>query len=158
MPRIFWIIPGRLAGRPGPTAEPWSLDDLVRARFDTVLNLSEHPPDERAFKAAGLKSIWVPLPTTVPADEAAEQECLEVLPRAHAFLVTELEAGHQVLVHCVAGRDRTGMLLAHHLATSHRLDPSAAISRVREVRPSAISAPGWEPMTIRVIEALASRS
>ena len=59
-----------------------------------------------------------------------------------------------MLVHCAWGRDRTGLLLAYHLARTEKLTPRAAIARVRQVRPKAITAPGWEEMAERVIAKL----
>ena len=154
MQSIFWLIPDRLAGRAGPTVARWSLRDLRVAGFDVVLNLSEYAPDDSDFQAAGLRCHWVPLPTTVPPDEEAERECVEALPRAHAILQAELEAGNRALVHCVAGRDRTGMLLTYHLARSRQIEPAAALEQLREVRPNAIAAEGWESMTLRVLARL----
>jgi protein-tyrosine phosphatase len=54
-------------------------------------------------------------------------------------------------VHCVLGRDRTGLVLAHQLVRSSALTPAAAIAQVRQVCPNALSAPGWEQMAERVI-------
>ncbi|MCP4205199.1 MAG: hypothetical protein GY769_25085, partial [bacterium] len=47
-------------------------------------------------------------------------------------------SGRRVLVHCVAGCDRTGMILAYHLAKSGGLGVAEAIDRVRQSRPPAL--------------------
>ncbi|MEW6750137.1 MAG: dual specificity protein phosphatase family protein [Candidatus Latescibacterota bacterium] len=154
MLNAFWLLPGLLAGRPGPTREPWSLRQIRDAGIRAVVNLSEFPPRQSEFAEHGIEVLWVPLPATVPADAQSEQSCLERLPRAYAFLVTHLQAGHPVLVHCYAGCDRTGMLLAYHAARAESLSPRQAIQRVRQVRPAALTAQGWEAMAVRVIEAL----
>lgn len=154
MRNIFWLIPDRLAGRPGPTQEPWSLAELRAGGFDSVLNLSQYEPCSAEFVNAGLEVTWVPLPTTVPPDQAAEQACFELLPVAHQFLSDQLKSGRRVLVHCVVGRDRTGMLLAYHIARSRGLPAATAIEHVREVRPNALAAAGWERMAERVISKL----
>jgi protein-tyrosine phosphatase len=90
----------------------------------------------------------------VPPDKEAEQACEEALPHAQAILEAELDLGNRALVHCVAGRDRTGMLLTYHLARSLRIEPDAALAQLREVRPNAIAAEGWEPMALRVVARL----
>ena len=83
-----------------------------------------------------------------------ERALLTELPRAHALLQEELAAQRRVLVHCVAGLDRTGTLLTYHVARTEVLAPADALARVRRIRPRAISAEGWEPMALRAIARL----
>lgn len=154
MKNVFWLIPNRLAGRSGPDYAPWSLPELRAAGFDAVLNLSEFEPSRSAFAEAQLDVLWVPLPNSYPADLDAEIACLQALPAANAFVQSHLEAGRNVLVHCAWGRDRTGLVLAYHLARTSGLPPDAAIARVREVCPKALSATGWEQMAERIITKL----
>lgn len=93
----------------------------------------------------------MPLPTDVPPTKESEEKCVEALPRAFAFLSGQVSRGRRVLVHCYAGKDRTGMLLAVFVAKKEGLSASEAIRRVREVRPLAITAPGWESLALEVI-------
>lgn len=151
MKHVFWLIPGEMAGRAGPAKEPWNPQELRAAGFDTVLNLSERPPETEALVAAGLRVHWEPLPTDVPATDETEARCVAALPRAGVLLAGEVAAGRRVLVHCFAGQDRTGMLFAYHLMKRDGLAAPAAIARVRTVRPLAITAPGWETMALRVL-------
>jgi protein-tyrosine phosphatase len=158
MQNVFWLLEGQLGGRPGPTREPWNPTEL-RAAIDVVLNISERPSPAKEFEALGIMHTWIPLPTAVPPDADAEHACLDLLPRAEAYLSRQLDAGRRVLVHCVSGKDRTGMLLAYHLARTEGLTARESLRRVRKVRPAALSADGWEAMAIRVIsELLAERS
>lgn len=154
MQNTFWLIDGQLAGRPGPAMEPWSLEDLRRSGFEAVLNLSEYPSAEDELAAAGVESLWIPLPTAVPPDLDAENLCLELVPRAHDFLTHHIGEGRQVLVHCLAGCDRTGLVLAYYLAKTYGLEVGEAIDRIRQARPPALSAAGWEEMAVRVISRL----
>jgi protein-tyrosine phosphatase len=156
MKRVFWLIPDLLAGRPGPRFFSWKPAELRAGGFDAVLNLSEYEPETAALEAAGLRSYWVPLPMDYPPSGESEQQCIEALPRALDHMNRELAAGRRTLVHCFAGRDRTGMLLALFLARRDGLAAADAIARVRKVRPEAISAPGWEEMALRVITRLAA--
>src|SRR5215218_8787757 len=112
MKSVFWLIPDAIGGRPGPYFDPWSVTEIRAAGFEAVINLSEHPSDFEAFKAAGMEASWVPLPTNVPPTKASEELCVEALPRAYAFVSAQRSRGRRVLVHCHAGKDRTGMLLA----------------------------------------------
>ena len=155
MKHFFWLIPDRLAGRPGPTSEPWSLEEIRASGFAAVINLSESAPDTPAFARAGLEVAWFPLPNSYPADLAAETGCLRDLPRAHDFLRAHWDAQRPLLVHCAWGRDRTGLLLAYHLVRSEGHSPEAAIAAVKHVRPQALTATGWEAMAVRVFLRLA---
>jgi protein-tyrosine phosphatase len=151
MKSVFWLIRDSIGGRPGPHLEPWSVPELRAAGFEAVINLSEHRSDFEAFEAAGVAVSWVPLPTDVPPTKECEEQCVEALPRAFAFVSAQMSKGRRVLVHCYAGKDRTGLLLAVLVAKKEGLLPRAAIQRVREVRPLAITAPGWEALALEVI-------
>ncbi len=152
MKSVFWLIPGKLTGRSGPDYAPWSLPELYDAGFRAVVNLSEFEPSYADFEAAQLSVHWTPLANSYPADEEAEISCLENLPGTFHFLKSQIDAGQPVLVHCAWGRDRTGLLLSYYLACECGYAPKAAIARVREVCPKALSATGWESMAERIIE------
>ncbi len=151
MKSVFWLVAGQIGGRAGPQFEPWSELELRAAGFDAVINLSEHEPHFHEFAAAGMEASWVPLPTDVPPTKASEEKCVDALPRAYAFLSAHVSNGRRVLVHCHAGKDRTGMLLAVWVAKMEGLSAPEAIRRVREARPLAITAPGWEALALSVI-------
>ncbi len=151
MKNTFWLVPGRVAGRCGPNHEPWSLSQIRAAGIAAVLNLSECQPCQVEFTAAQVDVAWIPLPNSYPADAYAEEECLRLLPQAQAFLQSHLDAGCNVLVHCTLGQDRTGLLLAYHLAVSEGLCPEEAIRKVKQVRPKALSARGWTEMAQRIL-------
>jgi len=153
MKNVFWLIPDCLAGRPGPVDEPWSLDELSKAGFKAVINLTETEPEKAAFERHQIEVGWYPIPDDYPANAETERISRRAIPEAHEFLVSHLAAGHKVLVHCAWGRDRTGLLLAYHLAMSMRESLSSAIAKVRKVRPKALTATGWEEMAERIIAA-----
>ena len=156
MKSVFWLVQGSIAGRPGPEWEPWSVEELRAGGFRAVINLSEFPCDFRALEGAGIDARWVPLPTDVPPTEKAKARCVEELPKAYEFLASQIARGRKVLIHCHAGRDRTGMLMALHMSLVHKVPAEEAIRRVREVRPTAITAPGWEEMALEVIPEVAA--
>jgi protein-tyrosine phosphatase len=157
MKSVFWLVQDAIGGRCGPQMEPWSLPDLRAAGFDAIINLSEHPTDFTACHAAGLEASWVPLPADIPPTKASEEKCLEALPRALAFVSAQLAQRRRVLVHCYAGKDRTGMLMAALVAKQDGLAPAAAIEKVRTVRPLAITALGWEALALAVIPRVLER-
>ncbi len=151
MKSVFWLIPDSVGGRAGPQLEQWSVAELRAGGFDAVINLSEFPSDVEAFTAAGIEMSWVPLPTDVPPTKESQERCVEALPHAYAFVSAQISRGRRVLVHCHAGKDRTGMLLAVLIAKKEGLSPRAAIEKVRTVRPLAITAPGWAALALEVI-------
>ena len=59
------------------------------------------------------------------------------------FIHARIEAGNPVLVHCHAGADRTGAILAGYLVLYHRMSAEEAIIRVRAANPCAMAAPGY---------------
>lgn len=153
MEKVFWVIPGELAGRPGPDIEPWRLDALVEGGIRAVLSVNDgalcHVPD---FAGAGIDYACIPLSANAPPQPGDEEICLEALPRAYDFAMERIVAGRAVLVHCSAGKDRTGLFLGYFLLRRLRLSVSDAVRTVRAVRPIAFSAMGWEEFAPRVLE------
>ncbi len=153
MDRTYWLIPDRLCGRPGPAIAPWSLPDLRSAGIQSILSLAaEQSPLNLADE--GFRYARVPIPPQVPPDRRVERACFASLPSAVEFVRSELEAGRCLLVHCAAGRDRTALVLAGHLASESGVSATEAIATVRQARPDALTAEGWEALAQRVISHL----
>jgi hypothetical protein len=144
MRHVFWLLPGELAGRPGPDREPWDLRALRDAGIGAVLSVNDgqlcHPED---FRALGLAYACVPLAPNAPPEPGDDEVCLRALPVAAAFVRAQRAEGRATLVHCSAGKDRTGLYLAWHLVHERGMAPEAAIDEVLRVRPIALTAPGW---------------
>ncbi len=60
-----------------------------------------------------------------------------------ALLEEQLALEKPTLVHCHAGQDRTGVVLAGYLVTYRGEAPERALARVRVVKPSAMAAEGY---------------
>ena len=156
MKYVFWILTRQLAGRPGPSREPWDLGELSKAGFSSILSLDDREIDPRSIVAAGFSHKLVKLPERLPADDVIMNECIRKLPTAYRFMRKNILNGNTVLVHCVGGRDRTGMVLAYYLCATFGFSPEEGIARVRDVRPEALDAlaPGWENMALQVMRKL----
>ena len=157
MEHIFWLIPDRLAGRPGPTVEPWNHSEINAAGFGAVLSLndgSECQPGE--FAKHGIHYACIPLPPNAPPEPGDDIVCIESLPKAYSFVIAHLNDDRRVLVHCAGGKDRTGLFLAYFLMQKEQISTAEAIARVRQVRPVAITAEGYEEFAERVLEYLKS--
>jgi protein-tyrosine phosphatase len=152
MNKVFWLLPGRLAGRSGPDQDPWNLDELYAAGIRSVLSVNDGLECQPAeFARRSMRYACIPFSTNAPPLGGDDAVCLAALPRAYAFVRTELAQQRTVLVHCTAGKDRTGMLLSYFLMRERGLTPHAAIAAVREVRPIALSAAGWDAFAREVL-------
>ena len=101
----------------------------------------------RAYSCVPLSDAAPPLPGDL-------QTCVDALPKALRFVLSEIESERCVLVHCTSGKDRTGMFLTYYLCATEGLAPTRAIEEVRRVRPVALSAEGWETFTLDVMREL----
>jgi protein-tyrosine phosphatase len=145
-------VPGRLAGRPGPNREPWDPSALRGLGIDAVLSVNDGEGcDQDELEALGLVYQCVPFPPNEPPQAGDEEICRSALPAAYDFVTAQHAGGRAVLVHCSAGKDRTGLFMSYFLMREFGLDVDSAIMRVRAVRPRALSAMGWERLARRVL-------
>ncbi len=152
MKEVFWLIPEKLAGRPGPDLVPWDLAAMRSAGIAAVLSVNDgllcHPED---FQAKGIAYGCVPLAANAPPQPWDDELCLRALPRAYDFVHAHVSAGCATVVHCRSGKDRTGLFLAYYLMRETRVAPGDAIARIKAVRPIALSAPGWDDFALDVL-------
>jgi protein-tyrosine phosphatase len=152
MQSLFWLIPDRLAGRPGPDRAQWDLASLRSAGIGAVLSVNDgvlcHPAD---FRACGLAYACIPLSDNAPPQAGDDATCLRALPSAYAFVQQQLKDGRVTIVHCSSGKDRTGLFLAYYLTRDAGLAAEEAIARVRRVRPIALSALGWHDFALEIL-------
>ena len=151
MNHSFWLLDGLLAGRPGPVQAPWIAAELYAGGLRAVVSLNTEP-DPAALTAAGLRHHSLPLPPILPLNGSLQDMLLRGLEEVLATIRAEVEAGQPVMVHCHAGKDRTGLALTAYLVRYHDLDVKEAIERVRAVQPIAMSAPGYEATARRFAE------
>jgi protein-tyrosine phosphatase len=155
MDKLFWLIPERLAGRPGPDLEPWDVASLHAGGIGAVLSVNDGwRCDPQAFAEAGIEYACFPLSDWVPPQPGDAEICLAALPQAYDFVRSQMARGHGVVVHCSAGKDRTGLFLSYFLVREEGLSADEAIQRVRAVRPIALSAEGWEAFARQLLRGL----
>ena len=145
MDKLFWIIPGHLAGRPGPDVEPWNLQALRYGGIDAILSVNDgrlcNPQEMAIF---GITYARHSLSDWAPPQPGDTEHCLKILPLGSEFIETQLNQGHKVMVHCSGGNDRTGLCLGYYLVHHMGVSPNEALSTLRAVRPTALSAEGWQ--------------
>ncbi len=135
---MYTVDGGRVAGMPGPAYMEWDFARLRKMGYSVVVSLECDRLNVFEIEDAGFehKKICVQdfsSPTFDQIDEFV------------AYVEGRVTEGKKVLVHCFAGRGRTGTMLAAYMI--HR--GMAADSAVREIREKARAAYGT---TVGVIE------
>ena len=124
-----WIDEPLLAA----SAEPAGPEQLAWLRghgVDILVTLTEEPLPRTWVDGAGLMSVHVPIPDMdVPTVEQIDK-VMSVIDKAKS-------AGMGVAVHCLAGRGRTGTILAAYFVHTG-LSAREAMKKVRDLRPGSI--------------------
>jgi len=155
MRQVFWLRPKLIAGRSGPNRDPWMPAELAAAGIGAVLSVNDAASvysDDLA--KAGIESACFPLADNAPPRSGDFEHCLAMLPAALDYLRMLMAKGKTPLIHCSAGKDRTGLVMCHYLCQCEAYEPRDAIDEVRRVRPIALSASGYEAFALEVLKAL----
>jgi predicted protein tyrosine phosphatase len=139
---FFWVIPGKLAGRAGPVVAPWDFEELKASGFTTIVSTDEECharliADEGCF--THLEEI---MPRDYPTTPLLIDRFVELTRRAAVNVLAELKKGATVLVHCYAGRDRTGLTLCAVMMEHEGISADEALKKLRAVRPTALTGAG----------------
>jgi len=124
-----WIDEPLLAA----SAEPGGPEQLAWLRsegVDILITLTEEPLPRTWIDSAGLMSVHVPVPDMdIPTVDQID-EVLSVIDKAKASKMG-------VAVHCLAGKGRTGTVLAAYFVRQG-LTADEAIRKVRDLRPGSV--------------------
>jgi protein-tyrosine phosphatase len=98
----------------------------------------------------GFAHMLLPLPDTVPPSPDDVGTYQRLVPRALTFISQHVTNRIPTLVHCHASKDRTGVVLVCYLSIHMRISPVDAIAKLRAVKPSILSAEGYEELALRL--------
>ena len=123
-----WLIDNKLAGSGMPTSHE-EVEWLKKNGIKAILTVREYPlPKEwvDGLEYMHVYSLDLMAPEIEDIDDGVE------------FIASMMNDDKPVLVHCAAGKGRTGLLLAAYLIKYHGLSVDQAINKVRSLRPGSI--------------------
>lgn len=138
MNHVYWITDD-LAGRCGPIECQWDLNQLYRGGFRTIVSLDDKI-DAQEITENGFEHFPLYLPDVALSTSQLKEKFLKA---AHIFVDFVISAKKSVLVHCHAGNDRTGAMLACYLVSQGKT-AEEAILKVRRLNKYAMTTPGYE--------------
>lgn len=106
---------------------------LLNNRISLIINATPDLPRNRF----GISEYRVPVQDDLQPDSI--RLMTQYLPTAVYFVTKYLSEGKRVLVHCVAGKQRSAIIVASFLAQTEGLSPRDAIEEVRRYRDVAFS-------------------
>lgn len=123
-----WVIEGMLAGSGMPTSREemdWVRENGIKA----VLTLTEESLPEQWLN--NIDYLHVPTVNGSSPD-------IENIEKAVDFVDKNLKNNKSVMVHCAAGKGRTGTILVAYMMKFRGMNVKGAIEEVRSLRPGSV--------------------
>jgi atypical dual specificity phosphatase len=139
-----WLIKNKLAG----SAIPTSFDEVqwvMEQGIKSIVTIREEPLDESWTK--DVKYIHI---TSNDMSVPDFNDLVEAIDFIHQRITND----EPVMVHCLAGKGRTGVILACYLVKHENMSADEAIEKVREIRPGSIQSYPQEEMIFQFEKSL----
>jgi atypical dual specificity phosphatase len=128
-PTFFtWVRPGKIAASGRPYSKD-QVDWLNENGVTAILSLTEEPLPKGW--TVGLESKHIPMKDHALAEPAD-------MLRAAEYIASATAGGRAVLVHCLAGKGRTGSVLAAYMMLYEGKTARQAIDELRASRPGSV--------------------
>lgn len=155
---VYWVIPGLLAGRPGPDEIDWNLTKLYDGGFRAILTLHGAGVDSDAVRRSGFIHSTLLLPDSIPPSKEDILIYEKLVPEALRLLKEHVSKGIPTLVHCHSSKDRTCVVMVCYLCLIAGMAWAEAVRRVRMVKPNAFTAEGYETLSKHLVDELRGSS
>ena len=142
--KFSWLIENKLAGSGIPT----SVDEVqwvIKQGVKSIVTIREESLDESWIKDVTYFHVF--------SNDMGVPE-FDDLVHAVDFIHSRITNNEPVLVHCLAGMGRTGVILACYLVKYQKMSASEATEKVREERPGSIQSYPQEEIIFRFEKSL----
>ena len=131
-----WVVEGKLAGSGLPMTED-EFEWLVNQGIKSVVTVREVALPSDWFDGNDIDYMHLQV-------EDFGAPTIEELDQAVDFIDQQIGKGRAAMVHCAAGKGRTGAVIAAYLVKKQNLTAKQAIIKLRGMRPGSVQSVSQE--------------